>query len=99
MIVLAGSVRLPPENLAAARPAMAAMIEASRAEQGCVAYSFAEDVLDPGLIRIFEAFRDAEALKAHSTSAHMADWRAAWPALGIGERQITRYEIASALET
>ena len=99
MIVLAGSVRLPAEHLDAARPGMAAMIEASRAEEGCLAYSFAEDMLEPGLIRIFEVFRDAEALKAHSASAHMAAWRAAWPALGIGERQITRYEIASAVET
>jgi len=99
MIVLAGTVRLPPENLAAARPVMAAMIEASRAEDGCIAYSFAEDVLEPGLIRIFEVFRDAEAQQFHAKSAHIAEWRAAWPALGIGERQITRYEVTSAVET
>jgi len=32
VIVLAGSIRLAPENLAATRPAMAAMVAASRAE-------------------------------------------------------------------
>ena len=98
MIVLAGSVRLPPENLEAARPVMAAMIAASRAEEGCLSYGFAHDVLEPGLIRIFELFRDAEALQVHGQSQHMKDWRAAWPALGIGERQITRYEVTSAID-
>lgn len=99
MIVLAGSVRLSPENLEAARPVIQRMIEASRAEDGCIAYQFAEDVLEPGLIRIFEAFRDTEAQQFHAQSQHMKDWRAAWPALGIGERQITRYEVTSAVET
>lgn len=99
MLILAGSIRLPPENLNAARPVMAAMIAASRAEEGCLAYSFSEDLGDPGLIRVFEVFRDGDAQQVHARSAHMADWRAAWPALGIGERQITRYEVASAVET
>lgn len=99
MLVLAGSVRLPAENLPQARPVMQRMIEASRAEPGCIAYSFAEDLLEPGLIRIFEVFRDHEAQQAHAQSQHMKDWRAAWPALGIGERQITHYEVSSAVET
>jgi len=99
MLVLAGSIRLPPENLAVARPVMQRMIEASRAEEGCIAYSFAEDLLEPGLIRIFEAFRDREAQQVHAQSEHMKDWRASWPALGIGERQITHYEITRAVET
>lgn len=99
MLILAGSVRLPPENMAAARPVMQRMIEASRAEPGCIAYSFSEDALEPGLIRVFEVFRDHDAQQFHSKSAHMAEWRAAWPALGIGERQITRYEVSSAVET
>jgi quinol monooxygenase YgiN len=99
MLILAGSVRLPPENLAAARPVMQRMIEASRAEPGCIAYSFSEDALEPGLIRVFEVFRDHEAQQFHAQSQHMRDWRAAWPALGVGERQITRYEVASAIET
>jgi quinol monooxygenase YgiN len=99
MLILAGSVRLPPENLEAARPVIGRMVEASRAEEGCLAYNFSEDLFEPGLIRIFEVFQDQEAQRFHSKSAHMAAWRATWPALGIGERQITRYEVSSATET
>ncbi len=98
MIILAGSVRLPAEKLAEARPVMARMIEASRAEEGCVAYCFAEDLLEPGLIRIFEVFRDGEAQKLHAESAHMKEWRAAWPALEIGDRHIDRYEASGPVE-
>lgn len=99
MIILAGSVRLPAEKLPEARPVLARMIEASRAEEGCIAYSFAEDLLEPGRIRIFEMFRDAEALKLHAESAHMKEWRAAWPALEIGDRQIDRFEASQLKES
>jgi len=99
MLVLTGSVRLPPENLEAARPVMAAMVAASRAEPGCLAYSYAQDILDPGLIRIHEAWTDAAALEAHFRSDHIRQWRAAWPALGVGERQITRHAVSATQES
>ncbi|MBO9575164.1 MAG: antibiotic biosynthesis monooxygenase [Sphingobium sp.] len=99
MLILVGTVRMPPENLETARPVMARMVEASRAEDGCIAYSYAQDVFDPSLIRINEAWRDLAALEAHFQMPHIKEWRAAWPGLGIGERQITRYEVASAQET
>jgi quinol monooxygenase YgiN len=98
MLILAGSIRLPAERLLAARADMAAMIAASRDEPGCIAYSFAEDLLEPGLIRIFEVFADETARLAHAQSPHMAAWRACWAEHGIGERRITRYDVASALE-
>jgi quinol monooxygenase YgiN len=99
MLALAGSIRLPVEKLDEARPVIRRMVEASRAEPGCLAYSFAEDLLEPGLIRIFELFRDHEAQQFHAQSQHMKDWRASWPDLGIGERQITHYEISGSHES
>ena len=56
---------------------MARMIEGSRAEPGCRTYSYAEDVLDPGLIRVTETWDDRAALDAHFASTHIAEWRAA----------------------
>ncbi len=84
MLILAGSVRLPPENLEAARPAIAAMVAASRAEEGCIAYGFSEDVLEPGLLRVFEVFRD------HALSRFMrraSIWRTGAPPAGPGHRR------------
>jgi quinol monooxygenase YgiN len=90
MLLIIGTIRLPAENVTAARDAMAT---ASRAEGGCIEYGYAEDVFVPGLIHIKERWRDRAALDAHFHAPHIADWRAAWPALGIGERALTLYEV------
>ena len=94
MIVILGTVRLPPQNLGAARPVMAAMTRASRGEDGCIAYAYAEDVFEPGLIRVSEVWRDQAALDAHAKAPHLTQWRTAWPALEIGERRLMAYEAA-----
>jgi len=93
MLLIIGTIRLPAENVSAARDAMAAMANASRAEDGCIEYGYAEDVLVPSLIHIKERWRDRAALDAHFQAPHIADWRAAWPALGIGERSLTLYDV------
>ncbi|MEO8114963.1 MAG: putative quinol monooxygenase [Phenylobacterium sp.] len=94
-LVIAGTVRIPPENLARFKPHMLAMLAASRAEDGCLTYSYAEDVAEPGLVRVFEAWRDQAALDAHVKTPHMAKWREAWPAFGVSDRRLMAYEIAS----
>ena len=92
MLVIVGTVRLPPEKLEQARPAMASMIVGSRAEPGCIEYSYAQDVLDAGLIHVTEVWRDRGALDEHFRSAHIARWRESWPALGISDRNLVLYE-------
>jgi quinol monooxygenase YgiN len=94
-IIIAGTVRAPPENLEQFKPHMLAMLTASRAEDGCITYSYAEDVAEPGLIRVFEAWRDQAALDAHFQTPHMAAWRAQWPAFGVSDRKLFAYETAS----
>lgn len=81
--------------MAALKPHMDAMLTASRAEDGCIAYSYAVDVQDPGLIRVFEAWRDQAAIDAHFQTAHMTAWRAAWPQFGVSDRRLSLYEVAS----
>ncbi|MBB4609335.1 putative quinol monooxygenase [Sphingomonas yabuuchiae] len=93
MLPIVGTVRLPADKLDAARPVMRRMVEASRAEPGCLDYGYAEDVLDPGLIHVKELWTDQGALDRHFTSLHIAEWRAAWPLLGIGERRLVVYEV------
>lgn len=94
-IIIAGTVRVPPENLVRFKPHMERMLAASRAEDGCLAYSYAEDVAEPGLIRVFEAWRDQAAIDAHFQTPHMAEWRAAWPQFGVSDRRLSLYEVAS----
>jgi quinol monooxygenase YgiN len=94
-VIIAGTVRAPPQNMAALRPHQDAMLAASRAEDGCLTYSYAIDVQDPGLIRVFEVWRDQAAVEAHLKAPHMATWRAANAELGVFERKLSLYDIAS----
>jgi quinol monooxygenase YgiN len=94
-VIIAGTVRVPPENLEQFKPHMLAMLAASRAEDGCQEYSYAEDVAEPGLIRVYEAWRDQPALDAHFQTPHMAEWRSHWPKFGVSDRRLFAYETAS----
>ena len=99
MLVIIGTIRLPAERLDEARPAMQRMILGSRTEPGCIDYSYAQDVLDAGLIHVTEVWSDRSALDAHFRSPHIAEWRASWPALGIGERNLVLYEAGEPMPT
>lgn len=94
MLLVTGTFRIAPDRFTDALPAMAGMIAASRGEDGCLDYSYAADLLEPGLIRVTERWRDQDALDAHLTSDHIMEWRAAWPGLGIHARDLALDEIS-----
>ena len=94
-LIVAGTVRAPRENIERLRPHMLEMMTRTRAEDGCLAYGYAEDVAEPGLIHVFERWRDQAALDAHFKTEHMARWREAWPSFGVSERKLFAYEVAS----
>lgn len=93
MLLIVGTVRILAEKLNEAHPVMERMIEASRGESGCVEYSYAQDILDPGLIHVKELWQDRVSLDKHFTSGHIADWRSQWPRLGITDRNLMLYEV------
>ncbi|MBS0475072.1 MAG: antibiotic biosynthesis monooxygenase, partial [Proteobacteria bacterium] len=67
-VAVIGQFRMPPEQMDAARAMMRKVMEASRAEAGCIEYNYAEDVLDPGLIRVSEVWESRDHLMAHAKS-------------------------------
>jgi quinol monooxygenase YgiN len=91
-VIVIGQFRFPPENMDAARPAMRKVMVATRAEAGCVAYNYAEDVIDPGLIRVSEVWETHERLSAHLQTEHMAVWAEERAALGLSGRDISVYD-------
>ncbi|KUR80034.1 putative quinol monooxygenase [Novosphingobium sp. FSW06-99] len=92
MILVVGTFRLPPENLARALPMAERVVTATRAEDGCIAYSYAQDLFDPGLIHVSEKWRDREALAAHFKAPHMQAWIAERAELDLFDRAIRIYE-------
>ena len=93
--VIVAHIRLPVENLDAARAAIAPLVAATLAEEGCISYAFAQDVSDPSVLRISEIWASRAALDAHMQAPHFADWRVAAGSLGITERQIKIFTISN----
>lgn len=95
MIQINGTIQLAPGTVANNQEtveAIKAMVAASRAEDGCYTYTFAQDMSDPDVLIIYERWRDREALAAHGASAHMAEFQkvmAANPPVG---RDLRIYE-------
>ena len=65
-LLVAGTYRVPLEQLDAIGPHMTDVIDATVLEEGCIDYSYALDLVDPGLIRVFELWVDEEAHKAQA---------------------------------
>jgi quinol monooxygenase YgiN len=93
VIAVLGTFRFPPEALEQARPLMLAVIEATLVEAGCRAYSYAEDVAEPGLFRVMEQWDSREALAAHFATPHMRAWTEQRAALGFFDRRIALHEM------
>ena len=96
MIAVLGTFRFPLEALDQARPLMRQVIEATLAEPGCRAYSYAEDVAEPGLFRVTELWDSREALAAHFRTPHMQGWAEQRAELGFFDRRIALHEIGAA---
>jgi quinol monooxygenase YgiN len=97
-VIVAGTFRVPAERLAALRPHLEAVIAATREEDGCLTYSYAVDVEHPGLIRVFELWRDQASLDAHFQAAHMLAWQAVRVQHGFHDRRISRHQVSASQE-
>ena len=92
MIQVNGTIKLGRNIDAATQKAIVEMVRASRAEDGCLDYSFARDLADPDTLILFERWRDAAALEAHGKTAHMAEFQKAMAANPPVSRELRMYE-------
>ena len=88
MILVIGRVRCEEPNRDALVEALKRMQDESRKEDGCILYAFAEDVLDPGLVRIVERWRDWPSLEAHGKAPHLDAWRKKVAEAGVLDREV-----------
>ncbi len=95
MIIVEGHVRLADANdIERVRTAAAAQIAASRAEPGCIDYTYSIDVLDPQVMRVLERWKSWGDLEDHFKQPHMDAWRAALKEIKFLERIIRANEVA-----
>lgn len=77
MIVVNAIVESSEAAIAALKDAIATMERASRAESGCLDYTFSVELNRPDVLRITEKWASIEALTAHFRQPHMAEFQAA----------------------
>ncbi len=92
MIIVAGTISVDPTDFEIYRAAAGQMIEATLEEDGCETYNFAQSVVDPTQVRIFEVWQSREHLEAHFHAPHMETFRAALSELKIGDRNLAIYQ-------
>ena len=95
MIVVSGLLTFSEDKLADARAALVGLRASTVAEDGCEEYAFWESLETPGEFRVFEEWRDADAMAGHMGSPHMAAFLGSIGDLGITGSSIDQYEGAT----
>jgi quinol monooxygenase YgiN len=70
MIVIHCRFGIDPKDRDAWAESAERMATLSRAEEGCIAYDFSFDVIDPNVAYAYEAWETQELLDAHSAAPH-----------------------------
>jgi quinol monooxygenase YgiN len=95
-LIILVTVVVHPEDAEAFQSLAATMMLATRAEPGCIEYTFSRAIDETRRFMLTERWQDAAALQTHFATPHMRDFLNAARALRIERREATRYAIASA---
>lgn len=96
MIIVEGHVKLQdPADFDRVRTQAETQIASSRAEGGCIDYTYAIDVLDPCIMRVLERWQSWDALDKHFEQPHMVPWRAALSDIKFVERDLRAHEVTN----
>ena len=93
MVVVNAIVKTTQEDIVALQSAIAAMETASRAEEGCLDYTFSVELNDPNALRITEKWQSLDDLKAHFETPHMAEFQGVMGAHPPVSMEASFYEV------
>src|SRR5687768_10732059 len=74
MIIVLGTARFADGEIERLKEEFLGNIAATRKEAGCEHYAYAVDLGDPNLLHISERWASEEAVDAHMTAPHMAEF-------------------------
>ena len=95
MIVVTGYLTIDPAKRAEVEAAVATLVPLTVAEEGCVEYRYAADLLEPNRINIWEQWESEEAMTAHMGTSHLADFMTVMGTCIGGPLAIDRHDVAS----
>ncbi|MEM7567621.1 MAG: putative quinol monooxygenase [Pseudomonadota bacterium] len=94
-IVVLGRFRVAPNRVRTLNNHARAMLHASQDEEGCLDYAFAEDIDEPGLIRIEARWASRDALERHLRTPHAIAWRIAQAEIGVMGHVVETFPVES----
>ena len=92
MLVVTGLLAVAPDRIDDLRPHIAELVAASRLHPGCLLYAWAEDLLEPGAIRVIEHWQSRPHFEAHDVSADAKKWKVTLSAVGLLRREMWLHE-------
>jgi quinol monooxygenase YgiN len=95
MIIIAGTLTFDPDKAPVLAEAFDKMQAETLQEAGCQAYDYYLHRSEPGVVLMFEKWESEEALGAHMTSPHMADFGKAMGAIGVKGADVKKYSGAT----
>ena len=95
MLIIAGTIALAPEQLHDALALALPFGETARTEPECVECLVTPNPAVPGELRLFEVWESEEALAAHFTTPHVAEWQRQIGELDIHGRDLVKDDAAA----
>ena len=92
MLIVLATAKLGEGVIEEGQAAMQKMIAASREEEGCLEYAYAQDITDPGILRVVEKWKDEDALAFHFATPHMAEFQAALAKFDISFVEAVKFQ-------
>ncbi|MEM7506398.1 MAG: putative quinol monooxygenase [Pseudomonadota bacterium] len=93
-IIVAGYVSFASGEIDRLQPQMQEVIAASRAEPGCLDYTYARLLEDPDTIRIFERWCDADALRNHFLNEPVVRWVMVLTKADVLSRDVSAHSVS-----
>ena len=96
MIIIQGHAQFGEGEIDRIRRDIVDMVDASRAEPGCLYYAIAIDALDPSRLHVAGRWADETALRKHYESGHIHAFLEAIEPGRIGTLDVKGYDAANA---
>ena len=92
MVIVIAKVPVKPECKKELLDLAQGVMEATRAEDGCISYTLLDNTYDPAQCIFVEEWADLDALRKHAASAHIAEWRKQSRELTAERTAVTVYQ-------
>jgi len=95
MIAISVKLTIAPNDIDSFIAAVSKVIAPTRAENGCLRYAFARDLLEPNVLWVSEEWESLEHLHAHLVTPHIVQLLEEISSLDLISQEDNMYEVSS----